>query len=251
MAVDLGTALGAIAFVPTFAGVGVGIAMANPTRRELLVAKACFVMGAIAALACYFLLTSDWEMSAQKTALTGIFGAATAIFLMVGLEWVDSKEKKILQNEMLSSRPVFEIKEPGIKPLPKSPTFRILIKIENVGEHPSDGLEGELIFIEAETNKTMLRESISVASLIRPKIPTSYWNDSLVLGGNVPKMYVLLGIKYSDAFSSKAYGQIFYMKWSGVKDGDTQPDFVHVTKAEKEEIIGKNQEFISKYINSN
>lgn len=140
--------------------------------------------------------------------------------------------------ERLSRRAYFTISKPGIKQIPNSPPFRIQITLENVGSNPAEDLTGKILFIDHSLKKTPDSQvDLSVANEIPSHSPTPWYYDELVLPENMPPKFIVVLIKYNDPIINKYYPQQFYMKWHGVKNGVTHPDFVHVSKTEKDNLI--------------
>ncbi|MBO8129934.1 MAG: hypothetical protein H0Z29_00265 [Candidatus Marinimicrobia bacterium] len=136
-----------------------------------------------------------------------------------------------------SNRPYFTIAEPGIKPLPQSPPYRIQITMENIGGRPAYDLLGKIYIINKNLKSgPQFTFDFSVANEIPVKTPTPWYNDSLQLPTNVPPQYIIFAIKYRDPVIDRSFTQVFFMKWDGVINGQTHPDFVHVSKNEKEKI---------------
>lgn len=148
-----------------------------------------------------------------------------------------------------SNRPYFTIKEPGIKPLPESPPYRIQITLINTGVRVATELSGEIVIIDkslkGEPTKFI---EFSVANDISPNTPTSYYNDTLIVSNNIPPQYILLCIKYKDPVIRKYFTQVFFMKWDGTKDGITNPDFTHASVDEKKEISKVSKGLLERYI---
>jgi len=163
---------------------------------------------------------------AVVSAVAGAIAALAAMFTVYHSHvfWQDERESK---------RPYFIIEKPGIKPLSKSPPFRIQINMENKGVHAAKDLEGKIFILKSDlSSKPEFTFSFSIANAIPSNSPTPWYNDSLILQKNLPPQYVVLAIKYWDEILNKSYNQIFFMTWHGVKDGSTHPDFVHTTKDE-------------------
>ena len=59
----------------------------------------------------------------------------------------------------------------------------------------------------------------------------------------MPKHFIFCSISYLDPLLKKEYFQSFFMKWDGVVNGKTHPDFTHVNTKEKE--------IIKEYIKNN
>lgn len=143
-----------------------------------------------------------------------------------------------LQEANQSKRPYFIIEKPGIKALPNSPPFRIQITLYNTGIHPAINTVGNIVFF----NKSLDEEPqynivFSVANEIPNNSPTPWYTDSVFLPTNLSPQYIILKIDYGDPILEQLYSQTFYMRWNGVQDGITQPDFVHVGIDEKNNII--------------
>jgi len=140
--------------------------------------------------------------------------------------------------EQESKRPYFTIKAPGIRPLPQSPPYRIILPIENVGTHPASNLIGKIIIIDKSLKKVpILVSDFSIANDLPNNAPNPWYDDNLMLSDNVPPMYILIAIKYFDPILKKYFTQKFSMKWDGVVNGTTHPDFVHTSLEENKKII--------------
>jgi hypothetical protein len=161
------------------------------------------------------------------SAVSGMVAALAATFTVYQAATAARKDRE-------AKRPYFTIEAPGIKPLPSSPPYRIQITLQNVGAHPATALEGKVLFVDAAlAAKPAHSFDFSVANDVPSGSPTPWYNDSLMLPDNVPPMYVILAVLYRDDIIGRTYSQAFYMKWQGVENGKTHPDFVHVSASEK------------------
>ncbi|CBE69247.1 MAG: hypothetical protein F9K13_06340 [Candidatus Methylomirabilis oxygeniifera] len=164
------------------------------------------------------------------SAVSGMVAALAATFTVYQAMTTTREDRE-------AKRPYFTIEAPGIKPLPKSPPYRIQITMRNVGVHPATRLNGKILFVDANlATKPAYAFDFSVANDVPSGSPTPWYNDSLILPNDVPPMYVVLAASYSDTIIGKDYSQAFYMRWDGVKNGQTQPDFVHVSASERSRI---------------
>jgi hypothetical protein len=69
---------------------------------------------------------------------------------------------------------------------------------------------------------------------------------------NVTPMYIVYGIQYHDRRAGNIlYSQVWYMKWSGVKDGKTEPDFVYASINEKDSIKLHLKESLNRFTENN
>jgi len=73
----------------------------------------------------------------------------------------------------------------------------------------------------------------SIANEIPKDLPTPWYYDSLILPNDVYPQFIVFEVKYYDPILEENYHQRFYMKWSGVRNGITEPDFVHVNIDDK------------------
>lgn len=150
-----------------------------------------------------------------------------------------------LREANAAKRPYINIAAPGIKPLPKSPPYRIQINMENTGTNTAVDLRARLLMFDQSLKSPPVAQiEISVANDIPSKTPTPYYNDAVLLPQNHPPQFIVLALKYNDAITKKAYSQVWYMKWDGIVAGVTNPDFVHVSPEEKTRIIP----YIDKYL---
>ena len=75
--------------------------------------------------------------------------------------------------QILANRPDFTLLQPGIKPLPNSPPFRIQITMENMGGRPAAEMSGELLIADQALDaEPVLRTEFTVGNEILPKTPT-------------------------------------------------------------------------------
>lgn len=134
-----------------------------------------------------------------------------------------------------AKRPYFTIVDPGFKQIKNN--LRLQITFINNGNHPAKEFKGEIqIFQEDVLN--VVKIDIDIVNDIPPNYPTPYYNDSVVLTVNMPRHFIYCNISYLDPILKKKYHQEFFMKWDGVQNWVTHPDFVHVDKSEKNIIQG-------------
>lgn len=102
------------------------------------------------------------------------------------------------------------------------------------GDAPVRICEGlEVKFLWSTHLKNENKIDIDVVNDIPANSPTPYYNDSVGLGANMPKHFIFCSISYRDPILKKEYIQSYYMKWDGVINGQTLPDFTHVNTTEK------------------
>jgi hypothetical protein len=101
--------------------------------------------------------------------------------------------------------------------------------MENRGGRVAKDVYGSLKIVEVQTEErqTVFETSFSISNEVPPNSPTPWYNDSVVFPRNHPPCAILLVLKYRDPILNKAYVQLFTMKWAGVVDGVTHPDFVY------------------------
>ncbi|MCV2352431.1 hypothetical protein [Paucibacter sp. Y2R2-4] len=123
-----------------------------------------------------------------------------------------------------------------------------MLPLSNAGVRPAMQLEGRIYMTPVDaTAAPLLDHRFSVANPIPANSPTPWYNDSLVLPREAPPHFVLLGIEYVDPIADKRFRQAFFMRWDGVQNGETQPDFVHVTSHEKAVIESRFSAVIGPY----
>jgi hypothetical protein len=177
-------------------------------------------------------------------AVSGIASAIAAIAAMFTVY----HSRVSWENERESKRPYFIIEKPGIKPLEKSPPFRIQINMENKGTHAAKGLEGKIMILKADlSSQPEFVFNFSIANAIPSNSPTPWYNDTLILPKDLPPQFVVLAIKYTDEILDKSYNQVFYMTWHGVENGLTHPDFVHTSKDDAIKIESYLKEVITEF----
>jgi hypothetical protein len=142
------------------------------------------------------------------------------------------------KNDLAAKRPYISVKEPGIKPLPTSPPYRIQITMINAGMHPADELVAKLIITDQSLDRPpTLQIAFSIGNEIPTDSPTPWYNDSLKMATDVPPQFIVLGITYRDPILDRRYQQIYTMRWDGVTKGSTHPDFTHVSREERNQIL--------------
>lgn len=145
---------------------------------------------------------------------------------------------KIQKDSQAALRPFFVIKEPGIKPLQNSPSFRIQITMINEGGRPAKNLEYELVLQpEANIKKPAIEISGSLGVPVPVGSDTPWYNDTFVPSQNEPPHLVFLGLRYGDVALKGTYKQAFLMRWHGVKDGKMEPDFVYTSVEDVREFL--------------
>jgi len=178
-------------------------------------------------------------------AISAIGGAISAVAACAAI-WHSRKAGK---ETIESQRPYFVLEAPGIKHLPNSPTFRVQLTLHNAGGRVATSLEGRIFMTTKQPGvKPKLDLTFSVANEIPPHSPTPWYEDAQQLLEKDPEHYVLLGIKYSDPVLNVHYKQLFCMRWAGVQNGKFHPDFVHVSKEERQQIETKYRPIVSAYI---
>jgi hypothetical protein len=93
MAIDWGLALGAASVIAVPVGFGITLVVgASPTRGEIRAARACFIFAAVAAMGSLAWLTYEQPLRV-KIISAAIVGALSATGLVLGLDWIQNKEK--------------------------------------------------------------------------------------------------------------------------------------------------------------
>jgi len=177
-------------------------------------------------------------------AVSAVGGAVSALAALATIRQssISSREARDAQ------RPYFLLEGPGIKHLPQSPPFRVILPVRNIGVRPATQFEGRIYIVPILQGVPPAMDlRFSVANPIPQNSPTPWYNDTLVLPDQCPPHFVFLGIEYIDPLSGRHYHQSFYMRWDGVQNGSTQPDFVHVTAQEKAIMNTQFSEIITPY----
>jgi hypothetical protein len=146
--------------------------------------------------------------------------------------------KESAKAERLSKRAYFTISNPGVKKLSNSPPYRIQITLENVGHNPAVAIAGKILFIDKSMEKPPDSEvDLSISNEVPSNSPTPWYYDNLHLPENMPPKFIVVSISYKDPILEKEYDQQFYMKWHGVKNNVTDPNFVHTSIEESERLL--------------
>lgn len=186
------------------------------------------------------------ESKVVWTAVSAVAGAISAIAALFTV-W---NARKSAEEERKNKRAFFTISEPGIKPLPDSPPFRVQITLENTGVYSATDVKGKLLFVESDLSSDPdYSFDFSIGNVVDSKAPTPWYNDGLYLPNEAPPHFVVLGIRYLDVRLKEEFSQCFFMKWNGVSDGTTHPDFVHVSIEEKEIVTEHLRDEIAPYLN--
>lgn len=169
-------------------------------------------------------------------AISSIGGSVSAIAAFI-IVWNSRQANK---EALEALRPYFMLEAPGIKQLPGSPPFRVLLTLKNIGGRVANNLDGRIYIVDNQPNsRPILDLAFSVANDIPPQSPTPWYNDTLQLAAQLPPHYVILGIRYQDHIMNRKLKQLFCMRWDGVNNGIFQPDFVHISSSEYKQIESK------------
>jgi len=110
-----------------------------------------------------------------------------------------------------------------------------MIITRNIGKRPATNTTMKIAIVDKQLQKTSFSTEYPIINDVPPNNPTPYYNDSLQLGTNVPAQFIVMEINYEDTLDKKKYTQTYYMKWEGVTNGTTHPDFTHLTSLEDKE----------------
>lgn len=169
--------------------------------------------------------------------LIGVISGAIAALAALTAIYLTYRNNK---RDREAKRPYFTLLAPGFKQIENR--LRLQITFINNGNHPAKEFKGEIrIFQEDLSN--VVKIDIDIVNDIPTNSPTPYYNDSVGLGNNMPRHFIYCGISYLDPILKKKYHQEFFMKWHGVQDGQTHPDFVQIDTSEKK--------IIEEYIKNN
>ncbi len=159
-----------------------------------------------------------------------IAGAVAAVAALVAVRQTSESHREQLR----SARPYFTVKDPGIKA--DSLPYRIQITMVNMGGRVASDLFGNIDMMDQDfKGRPASIGEFSVANEIPPNIPTPYY-ISVSLPVNMPPQYIVMHIRYKDPIVDTDFSQDFFMRWEGVRDGKTPPDFVHASLGEKNKI---------------
>lgn len=181
------------------------------------------------------------------TVISALAGAVAAIAALVTV----SRMRSGWREERASKRPYFQVSKPGIKPLENSPPYRMMITFDNTGINPASDLKIKIILLDASlATQPEHNFDFSIANDIPPNNPTPWYTDSVILPNNLPAQYVVVAIKYHDPKLDSDFSQTFFMKWNGIDNGVTNPDFVHASVEEKDKVALYLQEVLNKFLTS-
>ncbi|HAJ80472.1 MAG TPA: hypothetical protein DCO75_11955 [Fibrobacteres bacterium] len=167
--------------------------------------------------------------------VSSVSGAVAAIAALITIYFALST----INEEKYFKKPYFELEAPGIKiQNANSQSYRIQITMRNVGIHPANELTGKIIIIDGSlTLKPNYIFNFSISNDLPPNSPTPWCQDNVSLPININTQFIVVYIKYTDAIFNKEYSQSFYMKWNGVQNGTTDPNFNHTSIDEKQNIM--------------
>ena len=169
----------------------------------------------------------NWNAVAAIASLVGIIFAFIIVWHTLSV-WREQEK---------SNRPHFTIEKPGIKELLSSQTYRVQITFYNTGKRPATNFEGTIFLMNQDLKEEPYQEiKFSVGNDIPINSPTPWYNDNLKLSKNMKPMFIVTKIKYGDPITNEDYTQYFFMKWDGVVNGTTSPDFIHVSIDDKNKI---------------
>jgi hypothetical protein len=92
VAVDWGLVLGAVGVVAIPTAIGIGVTMANPTSGEFQFARGCFIGAALLSFGSLAWLSFEHPLTTTKIIVAALVGAASAVALVVGLDWINRRE---------------------------------------------------------------------------------------------------------------------------------------------------------------
>jgi len=143
------------------------------------------------------------------------------------------------QVQQETARPYFILKESPKIELGNQLSFEL--KFSNVGMHPAVDLSSEtIVFDDQLTGKPIHHDESAIVNEI-PKDSSSSLVMTIPSQEILPKQlninahYVVVDLHYTDPILKKAYRQLIYLKWNGVKAEKMQPT-VHVRVEERDKI---------------
>jgi hypothetical protein len=90
--ISLDTVLGIIGALGVPIAIGIGVTMANPSHKEFNFARGCFILAAVLCLAITLWLTREYPLNLIRLVVTGAIGAAIAVALALGLDWIARRQ---------------------------------------------------------------------------------------------------------------------------------------------------------------
>lgn len=181
------------------------------------------------------LMNPNIDLYTMISAIAAAVSAIVALFTIINAV----KNQRAERNK---NRPYFIIEAPGFKPLPNN-SLRLQITFINKGRNPASNFRVLIrIFDMNYLNENQI--IFDVVNDIPPDSPTPYYNDGIGLPANLPPHFIYCEMNYTDNILNTNYSQRYFMKWDGVQQGTTHPDFVHTNKEEKikiEEYVNKNK----------
>lgn len=166
------------------------------------------------------------------TVVSTVSGAVAAVAALLAVRQVSVARAQ----ERLTQRPYFSISDPGIKPLPNSPPYRVQITLENVGMHPAQDVSGKMLFVDKESMHPEFDLALSLGDDVPARSPTPWCNDTFRPKRNTPERYIVVFLRYADPLLRKTFKQQFFLKWGGVKEGKIHPDFAQVSRDERKRL---------------
>lgn len=165
--------------------------------------------------------------SSNNFELIGVISGAVAAIAALFAIFLTYRSNKL---DRESKRPYFTLLAPGFKQIQDA--LRLQITFINNGTHPAKKIKSEIRIFQEDLLKEV-RIKIDIVNDIPSNTPTPYYNDDVVLGINMPKHFIYCVISYLDPILGKEFNQEFFMKWDGIQNGKTHPDFVHIDTNEK------------------
>ncbi len=179
------------------------------------------------------------------TVITALAGAIAAIMAMLTVY----HSRVSWQEERGSKRPFFVVEEPGIRVLAKSPPYRIQVTIKNIGIHPATEFEGRILILKSDlSGQPDVDINFSIANALPINSPNKWFRDDVQLPKNLPAQFVILAMKYKDPMINKVFNQIYFMKWKGIKENKTYPDFIHASREEAKTITNHLRDILVDYL---
>lgn len=182
---------------------------------------------------------------------------AIATVVSVVMSWYTVRiSKKSLEQERKSKRPYFVLTEDsGIKESKFGSLYKELISVKNIGLHPARDVAFRVIHIGITPENKLSFLGIDDISLsdeipyLGVSVQVREIGDVRVMVGS---QYIIILVKYMDAFESDRHSQRFYYKWGGDPKGKGYViyNFEQILSEERKKIDDSfGQEYIDKFLN--
>lgn len=169
--------------------------------------------------------------------LNVVVTAASAIAAIAA--WQGVKETRaIAREQQASQRPYFNVVAPGVRDLTDSERFRLKLQLVNIGGRPAADTVGKILIFAPHRLDHVIDLPLSVGNELANGAQYNWFNDTATIPTNAGLHYIVLALRYSDPLFQTTHVQVLVMKWPGWAKDRPFPDFLQVSRSDREKVLG-------------